>query len=196
VQPYLDRLANPRPALDASVKVMHGRVAEEFDGRVWFAPSGATVGWAPPVPFGRKTGQSPPLIGSGRYPAAWQGVGPGAITRVTADSATIGVSGSVFPFAGVIRGGTGANPSTSPTFIRPKKLTAGKRRWTGPQRFAMWWALYFAYGVTLSEATMLQGVRVPGRPHATWHPELERRIVRTFRNYVVRGDATPVLLAA
>jgi len=196
VQPYLDRLARPQPALEASVKVMHGRVAEEFDGRVYFSPSGASIPWAAPVPFGRKTGQSPPLIGSGRYAAAWQGVGAGAITRVTTNSATIGVSGSVFPFAGVIRGGTGANPTTAPTIILPKKRTAGRRNWKGPQRFAMWWALYFTYGVTLSETTMLVGLRVPGRPHAAWHPELQRQIISTFRNWVVRGEASPLPMAA
>jgi len=197
VEPYLQRLANPRPPLEASVKVMRGRVAEEFDGRVYFSPSGGAVPWASRVPFGRKSGEGPPLISEkGSYAAAWQGVGPGAITRVTENSATIGISGSAFPYAGVIRGGTGADPTTGPTIILPKKRTAGRRNWKGPQRFAMWWALYFTYGVTLSEATMLTGLRVPGRPHAAWHPELRRLVVSTFRNWVVRGEAAPTLLAA
>jgi hypothetical protein len=195
-QPYLDRLASPRPALEASVKVMRDRVREEFDGRQWFAPSGATVGWAPMVPFGTKSGERPPLIGTGAYPAAWQGVGPGAITQLTANSATIGVSGSVFKQAGVLRGGTGPNPTTGPTLIRARKLTAGKRNWKGPQRFAMFWAILNLYGVALSLDTLTQGLRVPGRPHATWHPELHRRIVQAFRGWVIKGDPYAFLAAA
>lgn len=186
--PFVERLQNLRPAMAPCVAVMRDRVREEFDGKQWFAPSGSTVGWAPLVPFGQRSPERPPLIGTGAYAAAWQGVGTGAITQIRPDGATIGVSGSVFPFAAALRGGAGPDPSTAPTLIRPKKRSAGKRG-----GWAMFWFLGLELGVWLSQATLARGLRLPGRPHATPHPELRRRLAATIRRYVLAGVAEPSL---
>jgi hypothetical protein len=150
------------------------------------------------VPFGSSKSNLPgdrkPLLKTGAYFEALQGRGAGSVEVVTAKTVRVGVDLAAFPFAGFIRGGTGADIRTSPLLILPRKRVAGWQPLTkrgkprAPQtQWALWYYLGLTFGVWLSAETMVRGLKLPPRPHLTRNPLLVRQVVRLYEKFWTSG---------
>lgn len=196
--PAIRRAQDLRPAGKAIVAEVRLSVGAEFANQAWSAPDGSIRPWAKSVPFGKTfaagAGEKKPLVKTGTYFEALMGRGAGSIEVVTPKTVTVGVDTTAFPFAGVIRGGTGADIRLAPTIVRPKKRVAGWRPLTkaGKPRayqtqWSMWYALGLGLGVWLSEKTMREGLRIPPRPHLTRNPRLTARVLKIYGRYIASG---------
>lgn len=196
--PAIRRSQNLAPAGKAIVNEVRLSVGGEFAAQAWSAPDGSIRPWAKSVPFGKAfamgAGEKKPLVKTGAYFEALMGRGAGAVERVTARTVTVGVDTTAFPFAGVIRGGTGAEIRLSPTIILPRKRVAGWQPLTkrGKPRayqtqFSMWYRLGLELGVWLSEKTMREGLRIPPRPHLTRNPRLVGRVLKIYSRFIASG---------
>lgn len=184
-----DRLDDLSPVMKKAVALIRDSVAREFLNRAWYPPEGGSIPWTPLVPFGnRRNGSEKPLIDTGALFEALMGQGPGGFVQIGPRSVSVGVSASAFPYAKLVRGGTGANIRLSPWIIRPRKAARGRSK-TGARRWAMFWFLGFTYDVWLTEATLERGLRLKPRPFMTANPELERRLARMAEKYVTKGQA-------
>jgi hypothetical protein len=196
--PALKRAQDLRPAGKAVVRAVRESVGAEFANQAWSAPDGSIRPWARNVPFGKAlevaAGEKKPLVRTGGYFEALMGRGAGAVEVVTAKTVTVGVDTTSFPFAGAIRGGTGADIRTAPLIIRPKKRVAGwqpltksgkPRAWQ--TQWSMWWRLGLELGVWLSARTMRDGLRLPPRPHLTRNPRLTAKAAKIYGSYVASG---------
>lgn len=196
--PAIKRAQDLRPAGKAIVAAVRLSVGTEFANQAWSAPDGSIRPWPRPVPFGKSfavgAGEKKPLVKTGAYFEALMGRGAGSVEVVTAKTVTVGVDTSAFPFAAVIRGGTGADIRLSPTIILPKKRVAGWQPLTkkGKPRayqtqWSMWYRLGLELGVWLSERAMREGLRVPPRPHLTRNPRLVAKVLKIYSGYIASG---------
>lgn len=163
------RARHPKPALEQFPRIMRkgvDSVDEQFRKRTTIFYGGRTKPWKARQPFG-----TTPRRGTGRYRAAWVGEGAGSVTRVDADSVTIGVSSAVFP---QVKGLQGSKPV--------------HRRVTPKQR-----AYLHTVGVHLRRSTRFlvtepRAVRVNS-------PGILRRCKRVLAAYVVSHEKFERLLA-
>jgi len=204
-----ESLANPLDgivsrALDIKPAFRHfvteGRkvVVGEIRGEYWQARSGPRRPWEKRKSFGSRV--LPATVFGPGYAAAWEG-GAGSIEEITDSSAAFGVSGAKFPWAQYHRGGLDAFKASdvkgkgilvsSLAQVRPWRRTKGTRWKSGPQQWAIWWKIFFEYGVRLTRKKLEQGIFIPFRPHATKNPELVTRLT-TIVNAYVTGRKLPV----
>jgi hypothetical protein len=156
-------------------------IAEEFRLEAWRPPSGPMRPWKRTRAFGAKPAPAKTLHGGGGLRRAYLGQGAGAIERQTADSITIGVAGSVFPYAVVHRGGSGAVTAALSRRTTKIRVTERQRRY-----------LLFAFGVPMKVGSVIE---IPPRPHATRSPELLTRMSAIFGAWAV-GRPIPERLVA
>ena len=193
-----DRLANPRPILNAAIKEIRYSVANEFNSQSWFPPSGGARPWALTQPFGNRLGSGnslgkgkgtkKTLIDTGAYFRALMGTGPGGIARITANRVVVGVELATFPYAAFLRGGVGAYISLAPLIIRPRKRVATRHAGGSYVRqWALWWYLGLTYGVWLSEQKLREGLKLQPRPHLTANPVLTAKLRRLALKYFLAG---------
>lgn len=160
------RLLDMRPAMEEIATAAERHVRQQI------------AATQPAKPFGTRQ-PAVPRLGE-RLVASWtEPSHPEHIRKVTARTAQIG---SRVPYARALREGA---------VIRPKKLARTRRRYGpgAPQRWAMWWALFLRYGVTLSDATLSRGLRLPPRPHGHRTPAFDAEASAIVSRYLRRRAA-------
>lgn len=173
-------------------------VAGEIRGEYWLPRSGPKKPWKKRHGFGSRV--LPASVFGADYIAAWEG-GAGSIEVVADAAAAFGVSGARFPWASLHRGGTDAIRAgdvsgkgilvSSLAQVKPWKRTKGTRWKTGPQQWAIWWKIFFDFGIRLKRKTLEEGLFTPFRPHATKNPETVTRLTAIMSAYVT-GRRMPV----
>lgn len=157
-------------------------IGREFSRKTGFGVDGRVHPWPPTLPFGSYPGGNE-LRRTETLFKAWMGQNSHGSARATRSRYEISVS---LPYVDAIRGGSGQRFTRSPLVIKAKKLTAGTRQWTGPQRFAKWWAILFRYGVALSEEKV-QETKLYPRPHGSLHPNLRGYAGRAILQFAITG---------
>ena len=180
------RMRDLRPANRRNALLYRQSMGQEFRQESYFRARSGVLRWRKTKPFGTRRPPANTLQRSGKLLAAVEGKGPGSLLRVGKRTFSVGVKGNVVPYAASLRGGTGHDIDFRPRIIRPKKRVAGRR--SGPQQFAMWWALFYGYGVTLSMATLRRGLRLPVRPWGGVSRRLVDQWSASYRNFISTGD--------
>lgn len=102
----VERSQNLRPAMSTSVpralRFGPGSVSDQFD-RETTLDRGAGIAWAATKPFGNRKRPRHTLQATGKYRAAWLGLGPGRKMDVTENGVMIGVEVGQFPQARVFQ---------------------------------------------------------------------------------------------
>jgi len=114
---------------------------------------GGNVKWPKSKPFGSKEAPAKSLVSTGALKAAWLGEGPGSLERVSSDGneLTVGVDTGVLVYAGIHQSATATVVKANPANRSP-----------GGQ-LKMFWALFFKYGLRISEEKLLAGFTIPPR---------------------------------
>lgn len=171
-----------REPLQATVAAFRGLIREEFDREFWRPPSGPPRPWERTKAFGNRPPPAKTLHRRGALRRAWLGRGAGAIEVYGQRSVTVGVAGSIIPYAAVHRGGPGRVRAADAR--RPFRIRVTRR---------MRGYLAAALGVYLRRTTT--HIEIPRRPHASINPELTTRINAIWSAWAV-GRRAPAGAAA
>lgn len=157
--------------------VAKASIRREFATQTWAGPYGDRP-WPARKDFGTRVPSSPPLGGT---LAAWMAAG-----RTTPKTVEMRLGGKAGTIASFHRGGSQSSLLAAAGFSIIKAKRPAKQSKYGPNHpayYAMWHFLRLTYGVTLKLETLLGGIKVPHRKHATRNPRMTAEAAEIIREH-------------